>query len=115
MGEVTDYVASLDGHDREAVQHVYDRARALVPGAEEGVGYGMAALRYRGKALIAVQAAKGHLGLYPFSPEAVAAVASDLAGFSLSKGTIRFSADRPVPDDVLDRLILTRREQIDGG
>ncbi|GLI26774.1 hypothetical protein ARHIZOSPH14_10160 [Agromyces rhizosphaerae] len=115
MGEVTVYVDSLEGPDREAVRRVFDRARALVPEAEEGRGYGMPALRYRGKPLLAVHAAKGHLGIYPFSPEAVEAVASDLEGFSLSKGTIRFSAEQPVPDEVLDRLVEARRAQIDGG
>jgi uncharacterized protein YdhG (YjbR/CyaY superfamily) len=36
-----------------------------------------------------------------------------LAGFDLSKGTIRFTPDRPVPEDVLVDLIGARQEEID--
>jgi uncharacterized protein YdhG (YjbR/CyaY superfamily) len=113
MGDVSDYVASLDGAEREAVARVLDRARALVPDAEEGRSYGMPALRHRGSPLVAVMVAKSHIGLYPFSPAVVEALSADLAGFDVSKGTIRFRPGSPVPDEVLDRLILARRDEID--
>ena len=58
--------------------------------------------------------AKTHIGLYPFSPAALDTVRDELADFSLSKGTLRFSSDHPVPDDVLDRLVLARRDEIEG-
>ena len=45
----------------------------------------------------------------------MARVADDLDGFSLSTGTIRFQADQPIPDAVLDRIILARRDEIDAG
>lgn len=113
MDELTEYIASLDGPARDAVEHVRARALALVPEAEEGMSYGMAALRYRGSPLISAQATAKHIGLYPFSPPAIDALAPDLAGFSTSKGTVRFTPEQPLPDDVLDRLILFRRDEID--
>ena len=113
MSELTDYLTDLPEPQRSAIEQVYARARTLVPDAVDGVSYGMPALRYRGKALVAVMNARDHIGLYPFSPEAIDVVRDDLAGFSLAKGTIRFTADRPIPADVLDRLILARAEQIE--
>jgi len=114
MSELSEYLESLTGARREAIAHVYERARALVPDAEDGVGYGMPALRYRGKPLLSVMSAKGHIGLYPFSPPALDTVRDELADFSTAKGTVRFADDHPLPDDVLDRLILARRDEIDG-
>jgi uncharacterized protein YdhG (YjbR/CyaY superfamily) len=61
--------------------------------------------------------AKKHIGIYPFSPDAVAAVADLLEGHpgvSVDKGTIRFQPDHPIQDAVLERLVVTRRAQIDG-
>jgi uncharacterized protein YdhG (YjbR/CyaY superfamily) len=113
MDEFTHYIASLDGSVRDAVERVRARALELVPDAEEGVSYGMAALRYRGSPLVSARATAKHIGLYPFSPPAIEALETDLTGFSTSKGTIRFTSDRPLPDDVLDRLILFRRDEID--
>lgn len=114
MDEFTEYIASLDGPARDAVEHVRTRALELVPDAEEGMSYGMAALRYRDSPLVSARATARHIGLYPFSPPAIEALGADLAGFSTSKGTVRFTPDHPLPDDVLDRLVLFRRDEIDG-
>ncbi|MFD7312173.1 iron chaperone [Promicromonospora sp. NPDC059942] len=113
MGEFTEYIAGLDGPAKDAVEHVRARALELVPDAEEGMSYGMAALRYRGSPLVSARATAKHIGLYPFSPPAIDALAPDLTGFSTSKGTVRFTPDQPLPDDVLDRLVLFRRDEID--
>lgn len=113
MDEFTEYVASLDGAVRDAVERVRARALQLVPDAEEGVSYGMAALRYRDSPLVSARATAKHIGLYPFSPAAIESLGADLAEFSTSKGTIRFTPDHPLPDAVLDRLILFRRDEID--
>jgi uncharacterized protein YdhG (YjbR/CyaY superfamily) len=53
-----------------------------------------------------------HLSVFPFSPAVVEAVAADLEGFSLSKGTIRFTVDRPIPDGVLERVVRLRRAEL---
>jgi uncharacterized protein YdhG (YjbR/CyaY superfamily) len=113
MGTVSDYLASLDPTPRDALDRVISRARALVPDVEEGTSYGMPTLLHRGKPLVAAMSAAKHLALYPFSAAVVAAVAPHLEGFSLSKGTIRFSVDQPLPDEVLDQVITLRRDQID--
>ena len=75
MGEMTDYIAGLDEPDRSAMAEVHRAALTLVPDAVEGVSYGMPALRYRERPLLSVMQAKGHIGLYPFSPAVVAASA----------------------------------------
>ena len=114
MAELSDYLAGLPDEQRVA----FDRVRALamdeVPDAVEGTSYGMAALIYRGKPLLGFRAAKSHLSVFPFSPAVVDGVADRLAGFQLSKGTIRFAADQPLPDDVARDLARLRRREIDG-
>jgi uncharacterized protein YdhG (YjbR/CyaY superfamily) len=114
MGTVDDYLAGLDDASRATVGHLYDVARAEVPEAEQCLGYGMPALVYRGKPLLSIMRAKAHVGLYPFSPDAVAAVAAQLDGFDHAKGTIRMSVEHPIPDDVLRSLLAARRAQIEG-
>lgn len=113
MDEFTEYIASLEGAARDAVEHVRARALQLVPDAEEGMSYGMAALRYRGSPLVSARATAKHIGLYPFSPAAIEALGADLAGYSTSKGTVRFTPEHPLPHAVLDRIILFRRDEID--
>ena len=114
MGTIGDYLAGLEPDQGAALQHVVDVARRVAPDAEEGTSYGMPALRLDGRPLLGITAAARHLSLFPFSPAVVEAVAPDLAGYSLSKGTIRFSADQQLPDDVIERIVVLRRAELDG-
>ena len=117
MGTVDDYLDELAPDDREVITRVYALARSVVPEAEQGKGYGMPALVYRGKPLISVMRAKKHIGIYPFSPDAVAAVSGGVqavAESGLDKGTIRFQPAHPLPDEVVLALVRFRRNQIDG-
>ncbi|QJW35104.1 iron chaperone [Cellulosimicrobium protaetiae] len=113
MGTVADYLAGVDEPDRTTLAHVVDVARDVVPDATEGTSYGMPALLYRGKALLSAMASAQHLAVYPFSPAAVTAVEPRLDGFSHAKGTVRFSTEHPLPDDVVRDLVATRVAQID--
>jgi uncharacterized protein YdhG (YjbR/CyaY superfamily) len=108
-----DYLGGLPQEQREALAGVRAVVERVVPDAEEGVSYGMPAYLHAGRPLLGLRAAKKHLSVFPFSPAAVEAVEERLEGFSLSKGTIRFTADRLVPEEVLEDLILARRDEID--
>lgn len=88
------------------------RALALVPEAEEGDSYGMPALRYRGRPLVALMETKSGFGLYPFSPAVVESVAA-AAGLRTTKGSVQFTADAPVPDELFDAMVVARRDEID--
>ncbi|MDR7161868.1 uncharacterized protein YdhG (YjbR/CyaY superfamily) [Arthrobacter sp. BE255] len=112
MGAVDDSLADLPELERGSLQRVISIARTIVPEAEEGMSYGMPALKLDGKPLIGVVAAAKHLSVFPFSPAVIDAVAGRLEGYSLSKGTIRFTPDHPLPDDVLEDIIRLRRAEI---
>jgi uncharacterized protein YdhG (YjbR/CyaY superfamily) len=115
MGTIDDYLSGLDGADAAVIGHAYDVAREVVPEAEQGLGYGMPALTYRGKSLLSLMRAKAHIGVYPFSPAAIEAVVDLLDGVDHAKGTIRFDPASPLPDDTIRALVRARRAQIDGG
>lgn len=109
-----EYLERLSPAQRAAFARVRALVQRTVPGVEEGRSYGMPAFRYAGKPLLGFQAAKKHLSLFPFSPAAIDAVRDRLDGFELAKGTIRFSPESPVPDDVLVDLVQLRKQEISG-
>jgi uncharacterized protein YdhG (YjbR/CyaY superfamily) len=111
---VDEYLDSLDPATGAAFGRLKDLAVHLVPEAEQGTSYGMAALRYRGKPLLGFRAAKDHLSIYPFSSEVVEAVRDRLAGFEVSKGTVRFTAATPLPDDIVRDIVRRRAAEITG-
>ena len=113
MGAVDAYFATLDDAARSAYERIRELALAEVPRAEQGVSYGMAALKYEGKPLLGFRAAKEHLSVFPFSPAAVEAVKGRLRSDGVSKGTVRFTPDHPLPDSIVVDLVRSRVAEID--
>ena len=107
-----DYLADLPADQKAALERVRAVVAGLVPEAEEGRSYGVPAFIYAGRPLLGFSAAKRHLSIFPFSPAAIEAVKDRLEGFDVAKGTIRFTPEHPVPDDVLADLVRARLREI---
>jgi uncharacterized protein YdhG (YjbR/CyaY superfamily) len=107
-----DYLDALPAEQKAAFERVRAVVREVAPDAEEGKSYGMPAFIHEGRPLLGFRAAKQHLSVFPFSPEAIEAVGDRLEGVDVSKGTIRFTPDRPVPEDVLADIIRARMREI---
>lgn len=112
MSEMDDYLADVAEPDRAALERIRRVVKELVPQAEEGKSYGMPALKYNKRPLVGFVAAKKHLSLFPFSPAVIDALTDRLDGFELSKGTIRFTAQHQLPDDVLRDVVMLRLDEI---
>lgn len=108
-----DYLAGLPDDQRRGLHTVVEAVAAVAPDAVEGRSYGMPAFRYHGRPLVGFAAHRTHLAVYPFGPAVVEAVRAELDGYDLSKGTIRFAPDHPLPEEVLTRLVELRMREID--
>jgi uncharacterized protein YdhG (YjbR/CyaY superfamily) len=108
-----DYLASVPERERAELERIRQIVRSAVPGADESMSYGMPAFKYRGHPLLGFRVARNHLSVFPFSPAAIDAARDRLAGFDLSKGTVRFTADKPLPDAVLEQLVRHRLREIE--
>jgi uncharacterized protein YdhG (YjbR/CyaY superfamily) len=115
MPSFDDYLASLSEPERAELERVRQFVRRAVPDVEEGTSYGMPAFKYKKRPLLGIRASKNHLSVYPFSPEAIDAASAALAGFDLSKGTVRFTRDKPIPDSALEQLLRHRLLEIETG
>lgn len=113
MGAVTDYIAGLDEPARSVLERYRARVAAAVPEADEGTSYGMAAMRYRGRPLISVVATKKGYSVYPFSSAVVSSVIAEYGDFESTKGGIKFTDQRRLPDKAFDKLVARRRDEID--
>jgi len=113
VGEVARYLNTIDEADRETLAQVYAIASRVVPEAEEGTSYGMAALLYRGKGLVATVQGKKFLSLYPYSGSVIASLADALSDFETTSGSIHYSTDHPLPEALVKRIVETRRDEID--
>jgi uncharacterized protein YdhG (YjbR/CyaY superfamily) len=107
-------LAALPIDQRRALQDLRTTIQATAPDALDGFSYGMPAFRYRGRPLVAYGAFKDHCSFFPLAPAVIDAHRDRLAAFTLDKGTIRFTPDHVIPEDVVASLVRARMAMIDG-
>ena len=101
-----DYFAMLSADKRAALQKLRRTIKAAAPGAKECISYGIPAFRLDGKLLVFYGAGKNHCAFYPGST--LQALDVDLTKYDTSKGTIRFSSDKPLPAVLVRKLVKLR-------
>ena len=109
------YLAALPADQRQLLEGVRARIRELVPDAEETISYDMPAFKLDGRFFVSYAGWKRHCSLYPLTDSFLAAHAAELDGFGRTKGSIHFTAARPLPGRVLDELIRVRIEDLTTG
>ncbi len=98
----------------EPVQTILRQLRALIlshaPGAMEGISYGMPAYKLNGKPLVYFAGFKNHIGFYAM-PAGHAAFAAELSPYKQGKGSVQFPLDKPIPFDLIKRIVAFRVEE----
>ena len=94
---VDDYIATQPETVQAILQRVRGTIRKAVPSAQEVISYQIPAYKLDGGAVIYFAGWKEHYSLYPASDRLVKAFKGDLAPYKVSKGTIRFPLNQPVP------------------
>lgn len=113
MADVDDYFDRLGPEQRSALRATWDAAKRHAPGAQEAMSYGMPTLKHKARPLLGIAAHTQHLSVHPFSPAVITAALPHLEGFQVSKGTIRFTPDKPLPESVIAELIRLRTQEIE--
>ena len=111
MSVIDEYLESLHGAERETIGHMYRVVRQVVPDATEGMSYAMPAFKYKGKGLVAIIANKHFLSLYPFC--SIDRLGLDVSAYECTSGSIHFTADKPITDNLFRSVITSRLRQID--
>jgi uncharacterized protein YdhG (YjbR/CyaY superfamily) len=97
------YISEADEKVREPLQKIREIIRATAPDAKECISYGMPAFKQR-RILVYFAAFKNHISLFPES-SGVAAFEDELHPYKHSKGTIQFPLDKPIPYDLIKRIV----------
>jgi len=106
------FLARVPAAQRAALERLRQTIRAAAPEAEEYIGYGVPAFRYHGRPLVSFGYGKAHLSFYVQSPAVMDTHAADLAKYDTSKGTVRFTAEKPLPVALIKTLVKARMQEI---
>lgn len=106
--EIDDYLRGVEEPKRGMLEALRGTILAVIPDAEQGISYGMPAFRLHGKTIAGFAAFKDHLSYLPHSGKVLGELAGDLSGYTMTKGSLHFPVDRPLPRAVVERLIAAR-------
>lgn len=101
-----EYIASFPPDIQEKLQSIRSLIKELVPEATEKISYAMPAFALHGN-LVFYAAFKNHIGLYP-SGSGIKEFEHELTGLKWSKGAIQFPLDKPIPYDLISRIVTFR-------
>jgi len=108
---VEEYLAALPKESRAALENLRKTIRAAAPQATETISYQMPAFKDRGRFLVSYAAFKDHFSLFPASKAVMEAHGEELKPYFSGKGTLRFTADKPIPAPLVKKIVKTRIEE----
>ena len=103
---VDEYLSALPANTKAILKELRKTIKQTAPQAEELISYNMPAFKLDG-GLVWYAAYKEHIGFYPRS-SAIKAFKKELAGYEGAKGTVRFPLDKPLPFDLISKIVKFR-------
>jgi uncharacterized protein YdhG (YjbR/CyaY superfamily) len=108
---IEEYIAGFPEEVRERLEGLRRVVHEAAPGVEETIKYGMPTFMLNGN-LVYFSAFKKHIGFYP-RPAGIEdeALLAELAPYEAAKSSIRLPFDKPVPYELIAKLVKIRVEQ----
>ena len=111
---VNEYLAGLPEPARTTLKRVRAVIRSVVPvETTEVISYGIPTFKYK-RGLVAFAAFKDHCSFFPMGSSVLDAFKEELKGFRVSKGTLHFPLDRPLPAALVKKIVRARIAQNEG-
>jgi len=108
---VAEYLAVAPDDRRAGLEALRRTVTAAAPQAEECIAYDMPAYRLNGRFMVSFGAYKRHYSLFPASRVVLDTLGEEAAAYAKGKGTFQFPADRPLPLDLVARIVRVRVDE----
>ena len=106
---IDEYIAGFPPEIQEILQKIRMKIRRAAPGAEEAMSYRIPTFKLNGN-LVHFAAFKKHIGFYP-TPSGIEEFKAELSGYVWAKGSVQFPLDKPIPFDLITRIVKFRVQE----
>lgn len=103
---IDEYILRFTPDIQETLEMLRKVIKEAAPDAEEKISYQMPTFVLHGN-LVHFAAFKNHIGLYP-TPSGIDAFKEELSEFKGAKGSIRFPIDKPLPYELISKIVKCR-------
>jgi uncharacterized protein YdhG (YjbR/CyaY superfamily) len=104
---VDHYIANLPVEQQIALKRVRQIIKNTVPEAVEFISYSKPAYHFHGM-IASFAAFKNHCSFFPWNAQTIIDFADELQDFKTSAGTIQFNPDKPIPEELLQKILRYR-------
>jgi len=101
---IDDYIRSFPKQTQVILKKIRQIIKKAAPKATETISYQMPAFKLDGRILIYFAAWARHFSLYPASDIMVKSIPG-LEKFRVSTGTLKFPSDKPLPFDLITKVV----------
>jgi len=105
--DIDEYIAGFPNDVQEILDKIRMTIRKAAPDAEETISYQIPTFTLKGRYLVYFAAYKKHIGLYP-APRGIEEFKEELSVYEGGKGTVRFPLDKPIPFDLIRKIVKFR-------
>ena len=107
INTVDEYLSMLPDDVFQALENIRQIIQFLVPDAEETISYRVPSYKYKGM-LVGFGATRNHCSFFVMSSTLLNDFQDEIKDFDTSTGTIRFTPEKPIPNDLITRIVMTR-------
>lgn len=107
---IDEYIAAFPENVQSLLQELRQVIRDAAPEAKEAISYQMPTFKLNGN-LVHFAAWKNHIGFYPGGSSAIESFKKELSPFKQAKGTIQFPLDKPIPFNLVKKIVKFRVKQ----
>jgi len=104
---IDEYIATFPEEIQAVLQELRATIKAAAPQAKEKISYQMPAYAQEGN-LVYFAVWKNHIGFYPGSSAALEPFKDELAVYDSTKGSIHFPLDKPLPVELIRKIVERR-------
>ncbi|WKY45125.1 DUF1801 domain-containing protein [Eubacteriaceae bacterium ES2] len=106
---IDDYILQFPEAIQVILSQIRQTIREQAPEATEKISYQMPTFYLNGN-LVHFAAYKKHIGFYP-APSGIEAFKDELSVYKSAKGSVQFPLDKPVPLELIKKIVLFRVEE----
>jgi len=110
---IDEYMAEFPDETQELLEEMRTLIRSVAPDATETISYAIPTFDLNGKHLVHFAGFKKHIGFYPV-PSGMEAFKEELAPYKSGKGSAQFPLGKPLPVDLIRRIVEFRVREITG-
>lgn len=105
---IDEYLATVTGDRRAALDALRKTIRTILPKAEECISYGVPAFRLDGEVVAGFCATAKGCSYFPFSGSTLRTLADELGGYEQTRSSLHFRPEAPLPVGLVRKLIRAR-------